>query len=123
MISRRALLQADNASVAVSGTILDLSDLGAFVTASPETIAVVRPGAKVQLVFRTPDPTGYQHLLVQGIVLWMLYAQNRSPRIGILAYPLGGAIVAKAFWDGASDLANGRPIRWGGKEYILAPRD
>ena len=62
-------------------------------------------------------------LLLQGIVLWVLYAQNRSPRIGILAYPLGGAIVAKAFWDGASDLANGRPIRWGGKEYILAPRD
>ena len=71
VISRRALLQADNASVAVSGTILDLSDLGAFVTASPETIAVVRPGAKVQLVFRTPDPTGYQHLLVQGIVRWV----------------------------------------------------
>jgi glycosyltransferase involved in cell wall biosynthesis len=62
-------------------------------------------------------------MVVQGIVLWILYSQNRSPKIGILAYPLGGAIVAKAFWDGASDLANGRPIRWGGKEYVLAPRD
>ena len=61
--------------------------------------------------------------LAQFLSLWLVFGLSRAPRAGILAYPLGGAIVAKAFWDGAGDLLRRRPIRWGGREYILAPRD
>jgi hypothetical protein len=39
-----------------------------------------------------------------------------------LLYPLGAFLVAKALWDGASDLESGKPIRWGGRAYVLEPR-
>jgi len=26
-------------------------------------------------------------------------------------------------WQGAADLARNRPLRWGGREYRLAPED
>jgi chlorobactene glucosyltransferase len=59
---------------------------------------------------------------LQFAALWIVYGQNRTTRWAMFSYPLGGAVVAKAFWDGASDLARGRAIRWGGKEYVLRPR-
>lgn len=59
---------------------------------------------------------------IQLASLGAIYRLSRSPLTGAFFYPLGSAIVAKAFWDGASDLVSGRPIRWGGREYVLTPR-
>lgn len=61
-------------------------------------------------------------VLAQTVALGSIYRMSRSPLSGALLYPIGSAIVAKAFWDGASDLLSGRPIRWGGREYVLTPR-
>ncbi len=60
--------------------------------------------------------------LAQVVALAAVYRLSRSPISGAFGYPLASAIVAKAFWDGAADLRSGRPIRWGGREYVLTPR-
>jgi hypothetical protein len=36
--------------------------------------------------------------------------------------PIGALVVAKLFLDAARMLQRKKPIRWGGKEYILEPR-
>jgi chlorobactene glucosyltransferase len=61
-------------------------------------------------------------LLVQAIALGLVYRMSRTPLSGALLYPLGAFLVAKALWDGASDLESGKPIRWGGRAYVLEPR-
>jgi glycosyltransferase involved in cell wall biosynthesis len=43
------------------------------------------------------------------------------PRIGILGWPLGCLLVAGAIRGGAVDLARGRPVRWGGRAYLIEP--
>ena len=62
-------------------------------------------------------------LLFQAIALAWVFTMCRMPKRAALYFPLGSAIVAKAMWDGASDLVAGRPVRWGGREYVLVPRD
>jgi hypothetical protein len=36
-------------------------------------------------------------------------------------HPLGAWLVAHAFLEGAADLVARRPVRWGGREYVLSP--
>jgi hypothetical protein len=62
-------------------------------------------------------------IAMQATALGLLYRSSRSPLVGVLCFPLGSLVVAKALWDGAADLAAGRPVRWGGRSYVLAPRD
>ncbi len=62
-------------------------------------------------------------MLLQCFALVVIFAVSRSPISGAFFFPLGSLIVAKALWDGASDLASGRPVRWGGRDYVLTPRD
>jgi len=45
-----------------------------------------------------------------------------DPRLAIW-WPLGCLAVARIMWQAARDLANRVPIRWGGREYQLEPRD
>ena len=59
---------------------------------------------------------------VQFLVLRSFYRSARTPLIGILGYPLGCWVVGQLMLEGASDLRKGRPIRWGGREYVLTPR-
>jgi chlorobactene glucosyltransferase len=61
-------------------------------------------------------------LLTQALALALIYAMSRSPISGAIFYPLGALVVAKALWDGARDLESGKPIRWGGRAYVLTPR-
>lgn len=62
-------------------------------------------------------------LLVQAIALAAIHAASRMPPGGAALFPLGAAIVARVLWEGAADLAARRPVRWGGRAYVLTPRD
>ncbi|MDZ4753684.1 MAG: glycosyltransferase family 2 protein [Phycisphaerae bacterium] len=61
--------------------------------------------------------------LLQTFALAVTYAACHAPLRSVLFFPIGSLIVAKALWDGAADLRARRPVRWGGREYILIPRD
>ncbi len=61
-------------------------------------------------------------LLAQLIVLCRFYSKASAPRIGILGYNIGCILVALMMFEGAYDLIRRRPVRWGGREYILEPR-
>ena len=60
-------------------------------------------------------------LLLQLIALVWIYHLGRAPIVGVLGFPLGSLFVAMVMFDGARDIARGKPIRWGGREYILEP--
>ncbi len=60
-------------------------------------------------------------LLLQVIALTWIYWLGRTPILGVLGFPIGSLIVAIVMFDGARDIAAGRPIRWGGRDYILEP--
>ena len=61
-------------------------------------------------------------ILGQLAVLFRFYSRANAPRIGILGYNVGCFIVALIMLQGAYDLLRRRPVRWGGREYILTPR-
>ncbi len=61
-------------------------------------------------------------ILGQLAVLCRFYSRANAPRIGILGYNVGCFIVALIMIEGAYDLLRRRPVRWGGREYILTPR-
>ncbi|MBM4113115.1 MAG: glycosyltransferase, partial [Phycisphaerae bacterium] len=51
--------------------------------------------------------------------LFVCYRQSSSPAAGVFFYPLGSWHVFKSLWGGARDLDRRRPVRWGGREYVL----
>ena len=61
-------------------------------------------------------------VLAQFMVLRSFYRTAETPLLGILGYPFGCLVVGQLMFSGASDLRNGRPIRWGGRDYLLTPR-
>ena len=60
-------------------------------------------------------------LLLQIVALTWIYWLGRTPILGVLGFPIGSFIVAMVMFDGARDIAAGRPIRWGGRDYVLKP--
>lgn len=60
-------------------------------------------------------------LLVQHAVLRGIYRLMRTPRRGAWLHWLGSASVTRVLWRAASLLRAGRPVRWGGREYVLKP--
>jgi cellulose synthase/poly-beta-1,6-N-acetylglucosamine synthase-like glycosyltransferase len=61
-------------------------------------------------------------LFMQIAVLYRFYSKAHAAKIGILGYHLGCILVGLMMLEGAYDLIRRRPIRWGGREYILEPR-
>ena len=61
-------------------------------------------------------------LLAQFLVLRRFYQAAGTPLSGIFGYHLGCLVVGRLMLQGASDLRKGRPIHWGGREYVLTPR-
>jgi hypothetical protein len=57
------------------------------------------------------------------VALAMVYRMCRARVRDIAWSPLGAALVARALWQGAGDLAESRPVRWGGREYRLIAED
>lgn len=60
-------------------------------------------------------------VVMQKVMLAWAYVQFGAPVFGIIGFPIGSFIVACAMFEGARDLARGRPIRWCGREYVLDP--
>lgn len=58
-------------------------------------------------------------LLMQLLSLVWFYRIAGASMLGVLGYPLGCLFVARAMFEGGRDITQGRPIRWGGREYIL----
>lgn len=61
-------------------------------------------------------------IYVQWRVLRRIYPMGGAPRSAVWYYPLGCYNVARIMLDAASDLDHRRPVKWGGKEYVLEPR-
>ncbi|MFO0783544.1 MAG: glycosyltransferase family 2 protein [Phycisphaerales bacterium] len=54
-------------------------------------------------------------------VLASIYAVSRFPIWAVLLYPVSAAAVALIFVQGGLDLRARRPVRWGGRQYVLEP--
>lgn len=61
-------------------------------------------------------------LLVMAIVVAALYRLGRTPLWCVPLFVPGSWLVGSILAGAARDLRRGRPIRWGGREYVLAPR-
>jgi GT2 family glycosyltransferase len=59
---------------------------------------------------------------LQAATLAIAYALAGVPRSAIALFPAGAWIVGRLMLEGARDLECRRPVRWGGKEYVLEPR-
>ena len=64
---------------------------------------------------------GVSGVAISGMTLAVIFGRGGMPRIGILGWPIGCLLVAGTLRRGAVDLAKGRPIRWGGREYVIEP--
>jgi len=62
-------------------------------------------------------------IVTQAVALGIFYRSGGSRLRDVVSSPLGAALVARMLWQGAADLARNRPLRWGGREYRLAPED
>jgi glycosyltransferase involved in cell wall biosynthesis len=51
-----------------------------------------------------------------------IFRLGGAPAAGALFYPVGCWIVGWILMDAARDLVRGRPIAWGGRQYVLQPR-
>jgi hypothetical protein len=66
-------------------------------------------------------------LAAAGLMLWLvvLALSYRMSRVPLWAIPLslpGAVIVGAILARAARTLRAGRPIRWGGREYVRVPR-
>ncbi|MFB0986564.1 MAG: glycosyltransferase family 2 protein [Phycisphaerales bacterium] len=58
---------------------------------------------------------------ISSVTLASIFGKGGMPRIGILGWPIGCLLIAGVLRRGAIDLAKRRPIRWGGREYVIEP--
>ena len=65
--------------------------------------------------------TGFLGLVAQGSTLASIFGRSGFPRWGVLLWSMGCMLIGRELFRGATDLRRGRPIRWGGREYILKP--
>lgn len=56
------------------------------------------------------------------IVAGWLNTMCGAPALAAIFHPLGAWLVAHCMLEAASDLDHRRPVRWGGRDYILEPR-
>jgi hypothetical protein len=60
-------------------------------------------------------------LCVQQATLMHIFALIGVPRIAALTCAHGSVAVAGIMWQAARDLVSGKPVRWGGRDYVLKP--
>ncbi|MEE2895302.1 MAG: glycosyltransferase family A protein [Planctomycetota bacterium] len=58
-------------------------------------------------------------LLAQGFTLCWIFRSGRMPLVGVLGWAVGCAMVSATLLAASRDLGARRPVRWGGREYIL----
>ncbi|MCE9589567.1 MAG: glycosyltransferase family 2 protein [Planctomycetes bacterium] len=75
--------------------------------------------------------TGFGSVLVGAVVTgWVLqvaalvdlYRMGGTPWYAVFTYPAGCWMVGKIMLESAADLKNGKPINWGGREYVVKAR-
>lgn len=59
---------------------------------------------------------------VQVTTLMRIYGLSGAPKLAAFGFPVGSVQVGRIMLEASSDLRAGRPIRWGGREYVLDPR-
>lgn len=76
----------------------------------------LEPLASVTMLLGTASLVAF--LVVAG---W-LHAQCKAPVAASVFHPIGAWIVSHCLFEAATDLDARRPVRWGGREYVLEPR-
>ncbi len=66
---------------------------------------------------------GVAALVLQMLALAMVYTIGRQPVWAVLFFPIGAVEVWRVMRWASRVLRSGEPVRWGGREYVLAPRD
>lgn len=68
-----------------------------------------------------PIIVGAASLLIQAIGLGLFYRTAGTPLAGVLLHPIGSLETARIMRSAASMLEQRRPVRWGGREYVITP--
>ncbi len=66
--------------------------------------------------------TGLAALVCQQITLRRIFGLVGVPQIAALAYAYGSFAVTRIQWRAARDLRARKPVRWGGRNYVLKPQ-
>jgi len=98
------------------GAILPLSGVAAVLAGAAWSSETLQPLAWVTMLLGIAD------LAIFLMVTAWLNPMFGSPAVAALFHPLGAWLVAHCLLEAATDLDRRRPVRWGGKEYILEPR-
>ncbi len=62
-------------------------------------------------------------LLLQAAALATVYRMGRQPVWAVMLFPIGAYEVWRVMRWASKVLRSGEPVRWGGREYVLEPRD
>jgi chlorobactene glucosyltransferase len=99
-----------------SGVALPVFQVAALV-AAPIVAVAGEPGLALAMVLVVL--AGWA---AEFVVLWRSTTLAQAPRRTMFFYPIGCWIVARVMRSAARDLAQGRPVVWGGRRYVLEPR-
>ena len=113
---RPGRLRAIGLEVLSAGAILPMAALAAVLAGT------AWGGAALQPLAGETASLGAGALAVFLTVAAWLHAQCKAPVAATVFHPLGAWIVAHSMFEAARDLDLRRPVRWGGKEYVLEPR-
>ena len=97
--------------------------LGAYLAEAPLSILIDKNGTQNTLfMMGIAGIAGWVcGVTISSVTLAIIFGQGGMPRIGILGWPIGCLLIAGVLRRGAIDLAKRRPIRWGGREYVIEP--
>jgi prepilin-type processing-associated H-X9-DG protein len=66
---------------------------------------------------------GIGAIVLQAIALVAVYRIGRQPVWAAVLFPIGAVEVWRVMRQASKLLRRGEPVRWGGREYVLEPRD
>lgn len=61
-------------------------------------------------------------MAAQTLALAAAFRQMAVPLAALPWFAPGALVLARELWAAADDLAHGRPIRWGGRDYVVHPQ-
>jgi hypothetical protein len=102
-------------SAITAGVVGPLAQLAAVGAA----IALWPVDAPLAAILLSVVATGW---IVQFATLMRIFGISGAPRLAAFGYPLGNYVVGRIMLEAARDLSRGRPILWGGREYVLEAR-
>jgi GT2 family glycosyltransferase len=113
---RPARLRGLGLEVLSSGALLPLSAVAAVLAGTAWGGGSLEPLAKVTALLGAGSLATFL-----AVAAW-LHAQCKAPVAAAVFHPIGAFIVAHSMFEAAHDLDLRRPVRWGGKSYVLQPR-